>query len=323
MPFNSSPENAVVHDREDSSCQPLPLGNSGLEERPESSVERMRSVPKYPWALRHLPPFPPVANRLLGLLQDQDVTNTQLANAIKLDATFSFELLRLANSSLFGLSHKISDVSHAIAVVGLERVKAMVMMVALDTQIKSAMRYQRLVDCWIHCVACAVISERVAAGCGLQPEKAYTAGLLHDVGRLGMMTAYPQEYNRLINVAADEGFSLADAEFDVFDIDHCMAGAWLVAEWNLPDEVGAVAQTHHEPPVSGARDLCNVIRITNRMTNLLGFSVVETREEYSYQQLRGMLPSGSARALPDDPRELADHIQEKVLSYISPKAEAR
>ena len=284
-----------------------------------SGMTPMTTVPKYPWALRNLPPFPPVANRLLALLQNQNVSNMQLADVIRVDATFSFELLRLANSSLFGFAHQIIDIGHAISVVGLERVKAMVMMVALNAQIRSALRYQRLLDCWVHCLACAVVSEQVAYGCGLAPERAYTAGLLHDVGRLGMMTAYPQEYNRLLDVAADENLALIDAELDVFDIDHCMAGAWLVAEWNLPNEVGLVAQTHHETPIAGDRDMGNVIRITNRITNALGFQVLAEKPDFSYEALRRMLPSIAQRSLPENSEEMRLAIQDRVLSFTSTK----
>jgi putative nucleotidyltransferase with HDIG domain len=275
------------------------------------------TVPKYPWALRNLPPFPPVANRLLGLLQNPNITTKSLADIIRTDPTFSFELLRLANSALFGFAHQISDIGHAISIVGLERVKAMVMMVALNAQIRSALRFQRLMDCWVHCLACALLSERIAHGCGIDPERAYTAGLLHDVGRLGMMTAYPQEYTRLLDVTLDEHFDLAQTELDVFDIDHCMAGAWLAAEWNLPDEVGIVAQTHHEPPVPGDRDLGNLIRITNRLTNVLGFHVIPVTSDYTYEALREMLPGPARRTLPDDFTELRQEIQERILSYTS------
>lgn len=285
-----------------------------------SNPRRLQSIPKYPWALRNLPPFPPVAKRLLALLQNQDISINELAEVIRLDATFSFELLRLANSSLFGFSHQISDIGHAISVVGLERVKAMVMLVALNTQVKSALRYQRLLDCWVHCLACAVLSEKLAGGFGLPPGKAYIAGLLHDVGRLGMMTAYPQEYARLLEVAAEEKISLIDAEFDVFDIDHGIAGAWLAGEWNLPQEVAEVAQSHHNPPEPGVRDVGNLIRITNRLTNLLGFVVLPEKVEYSYEELCAMVPSGSRRHLPEDPEELREVIREKVLSFISPSA---
>lgn len=290
--------------------------------QPANTMQPFTTVPKYPWALRNLAPFPPVANRLLGLLQNQHVSNVQLADVIKVDATFSFELLRLANSSLFGFAHQISDIGHAISVVGLERVKAMVMMVALNAQIKSALRYQRLLDCWVHCLACAVLSEQVAYGCGVAPERAYTAGLLHDVGRLGMMTAYPQEYSRLLDVAAEENLDLVDAENDIFDIDHCMAGAWLAAEWNLPNEVRMVAQTHHEQPIPGDHDLGNLIRITNRMTNVMRFHVIPQKPESTYEELRDMLPGSAKRHIPKDSEEFRISIQERVLSFTSTTAAA-
>lgn len=283
-------------------------------------MEKLNSIPKYPWALRHLPPFPPVANRLLMLLQNEEVTTSQLSDVIKLDPTFSFELLRLANSSLFGFSQQVSDIAHAITIVGLERVKALVMMVALNAQIKSALRYQRLLDCWVHCLACAVVTESVAHSCGIPAERAYMAGLLHDVGRLGMMTAYPQEYARLLDVAAEEGLPLIQAEIDVFDIDHCMAGAWLAGEWNLPPEVRFVAQTHHEEPIPHDRELGNILRITNRLTNLVGFSVIPEIQEYKYEDLLEMLPPNARRRINGDPAVLKVEILEKVSVFAAPRA---
>ncbi len=283
-------------------------------------MEKLNSIPKYPWALRQLPPFPPVANRLLGLLQDPNVSNAQLSDVIRIDPTFSFELLRLANSSLFGFSQQVSDIAHAISIVGLERVKALVMMVALNAQIKSALRYQRLLDCWIHCLACAVLTETVARGCGISAERAYMAGLLHDVGRLGMMTAYPQEYARLLDVATEEGLPLIQAELDIFDIDHCMAGAWLAAEWNLPPEVRFVAQTHHEAPEPGDRELGNLLRITNRITNLIGFSVTPEPYIYSYEDLVDMLPQPARRRIDTSQSALKQEILEKVSVFAAPRA---
>lgn len=283
-------------------------------------MEKLNSIPKYPWALRQLPPFPPVANRLLGLLQNQNVSNSQLSDVIRIDPTFSFELLRLANSSLFGFSQQVSDIGHAISIVGLERVKALVMMVALNAQIKSALRYQRLLDCWIHCLACAVLTESVAHGCGIPAERAYMAGLLHDVGRLGMMTAYPQEYARLLDVATEEGLPLIQAELDVFDIDHCMAGAWLAAEWNLPLEVRLVAQTHHEPPEPGDRELGNILRITNRITNMIGFAVMPEPDIYSFEDLLDMLPQSARRRMETNQITLKQEILEKVSVFSAPRA---
>lgn len=283
-------------------------------------MQKLKSVPKYPWALRQLPPFPPVANRLLGLLQDQNVSNYQLSDVIRTDPTFSFELLRLANSALFGFAQQVSDIGHAISIVGLERVKALVMMVALNAQIKSALRYQRLLDCWIHCVACAALTESVARDTGILPEQAYMAGLLHDVGRLGMMTAYPQEYARLLDVAADEGLSLIQAELDVFDIDHCIAGAWLASEWNLPADVRLVAQTHHEAPEPHHRDLANLVRITNRMTNLLGFAVIPEPPVYSFEDLIDLLPQNARRHFNKNQNELKQELLEKVSIFAVPRA---
>jgi hypothetical protein len=135
-----------------------------------------------------------------------------------------------------------------------------------------------------------------------------------------MMTAYPQEYARLLDVASEEGLPLIQAETDIFDIDHCMAGAWLAAEWNLPMEVRLVAQTHHEAPEPGDRELGNLLRITNRMTNLIGFSVVPETDIYSFEDLMDMLPPTARRRIETNPATLKSEILEKVSVFAAPRA---
>jgi HD-like signal output (HDOD) protein len=132
------------------------------------------------------------------------------------------------------------------------------------------------------------------------------------VGRLGLMTAYPQEYVRMMSVTEENEFDVQQVEMDLFDIDHCMAGAWLAGEWALSTDIAVVAQTHHHEPTAGDTDVGNLLRITNRMTNVLGFTAVQEKQKWEYGHLRELLPAPARNAIPEDPDALQETVRERL-----------
>ena len=211
--------------------------------------------PQAPWALRLVPPFPAVAQRVLALVNSEDVGVRQVGDLIKLDPSFSAELLRFANSALFGSRREVRNLRHAISLVGLDRVKVMATFVAVNRMVRSAVGTQALRKVWLHSLATAVIAEEVSRVSRVAQDSAYTAGLLHNLGCLGMMSAYPSEYSRMLEVSNDYGFDLLGTERDLFEIDHCAAGAYLAQDWDFPDEIAAAIATHHDEPAR-ARAIC-------------------------------------------------------------------
>src|SRR5258706_5880969 len=102
---------------------------------------------------------------------------------------------------------------------------------------------------------------------GIAFDSAYTAGLLHNLGTLGLMSAYPDEYVRMLEVSDDFGFDLLRTERDLFDIDHCAAGAYLAQDWGFPDELAAAIATHHDEPVPGECTLDIIIQVSWTLTD--------------------------------------------------------
>ena len=194
--------------------------------------------PQAPWALRLLPPFPAVAQRVLALAGHEDLAIRDLGELVKMDPSFSAELLRFANSALFGVRHEVKSVSQAIVLLGLDRVKTMATLVAMNRMVRASVRMEALRRVWIHSLATALIAEEAARACGVPIDTAYTAGLLHNLGTLGLMSAYPEEYSRMLAVTEDFGFDLLRTEQDLFDIDHCLAGCYLAQDWDFPGRIG-------------------------------------------------------------------------------------
>jgi putative nucleotidyltransferase with HDIG domain len=228
-----------------------------------------------PWALEGLPPFPPVAMRVLQVLSQEDAVLRQLAELIRMDPAFSAEILRLANSAAFGFSARIDNLGRAIVLLGTERVRALTMTVALGIYTKHCRNNKVMQASWSHTLATAFLSEMLAQACALNRDRAYTAGLMHDIGRLGLLVAYPAEYENLTAVAVENSISVLEVERGMFDIDHCEAGRWLAKDWNFPVELQETIGTHHNGWTPSRRDLNWVLQIACSMADTLGFQVIQ------------------------------------------------
>lgn len=248
--------------------------------------------PQAPWALRLLPPFPAIAHRILALVSQEDVGANEVGKLIKLDPSFSAELLRFANSALFGARREVTSLAQAVARLGMDRVKSMATFVALNNMVRSSVRALALRKVWVHSVVTAIIAEEAARVAHLDGEVAYTTGLLHNLGTLGLMSAYPEEYSRMLEISNDFGFDLLQTERDLFEIDHCAAGAYLALDWHFPDQLAAAIATHHDEPLPQHRSLDNLIKVSWRLTDTLGFAAFSPAKNWAFEDLIAHLPNG-------------------------------
>jgi putative nucleotidyltransferase with HDIG domain len=246
--------------------------------------------PQAPWALRLLPPFPAIAHRILALASQDEVGAHEIAALIKLDPSFSAELLRFANSALFSVRRQVTSLTQAVALLGMDRVRSMATFVALNSMVCRSVRAPALRKVWVHSVVTAIIAQEAARLARLDSEVAYTTGLLHNLGTLGLMSAYPDEYSRMLEVSNDFGFDLLQTERDLFEIDHCAAGAYLALDWHFPDQLAAAIATHHDEPVANQRSLDNLVKVSWRMTDTLGYAAFSPARDWAYEELLPFLP---------------------------------
>lgn len=266
-----------------------------------------------PWALKDLPPFPWITTKLLQLFaaSGDEINVGRMTELIRSDASLSSEMLRRANSALFGLRAEVNSVERAVTMLGLDRVKSLAMTLGVGSYVRTALRLAVLRRCWRHSLGCALLAEEFAEACHQHPDQAYTAGLLHDVGRLALLVKYPQSYADLLSVVVENHFSILQSERDLFDIDHCEAGAWLAEEWDFPKELVAVIGDHHDPAESLTLDLTHLIRVTCRLADSLGFEVVQPETPEDPETILKELPR-PVRLGVEDIETLRQRLTEKV-----------
>ena len=179
-----------------------------------------------------IPAFAPVAIQLMNVVSQENVGLNQLAALIRADAGTSVEVLRLANSPLFGTRREITGILHALAMLGLSRVKSIVMTVAVRDFLAPARNSAMFAPCWRHSLACAFIAEEHAEDSQFDRDTAYTAGLLHEIGRLALIALEPETYERMARAEFPVG--LEDREREWFGVDRREVGLALLEQWKLP-----------------------------------------------------------------------------------------
>jgi putative nucleotidyltransferase with HDIG domain len=270
-----------------------------------------------PWALCKLPAFPPIATRLLQVMSKEDVGVKELTRLIASDVAFSAEVLRLANSALFGLEFQIDSLTHAVMILGLARVKSLAMTVAImKGYLKGILKNEVLRRCWCHSLACAYLAEELASACGLDKEQAYTAGLLHDIGRLSLLVAYPMEYTNLLHVAEENTFDVIECERQLFDIDHSEAGRWLADHWHLPKEFGEVAAGHHRESERNQFGMVELIRVGCSLSDSLGFEVVKAQHCWTLDEIHSQLPPPAREHVTLDKEDLKARTGGKIVALL-------
>lgn len=274
-----------------------------LEDRPPKAI-----------SLASIPAFPTVALRVLDLTSQDEPDFDLLIREIASDATLSAQVLRLANSALFGFATQIGTVQQAVFMLGAQQVQSLVMSVATANYSRAALRTEAFQRCWQHTIATAVLSREIAAAAGAaQPEQAYSLGLLHDIGRLGLLVAWPADYERMLQKADRNVLSLLDLETQQFAIDHCELGRRLMEEWKLPHEFCVVAGRHHDPPAGATKfDSLRIAHLSCRLADALDFWVAKPFTPLDVEAVISELPDAVRSRLPSDPLELKQKISSSL-----------
>jgi putative nucleotidyltransferase with HDIG domain len=268
-----------------------------------------------PAVLENVPPFPPVAAKLLGVLANADAEIREVAQLIGSDATFTARLLRCVNSYEFGLSSPVTNIQQAVALAGLDRTRQIALTQATAAYAKGALRTRELRRCWQHSIATAVLSDQIALACGVFTDIAFTAGIMHDVGRLGLLVAYPDRYERIIRDAATQCLDLLDFEQEEFGVNHTEAGRYLAERWGLPDELRRVAGRHHDPSEGCELDLLRIVHIACRLADALDYDVTRPLVPMNANDVLSELPLAARQRFVKSPEQLCVLIEKQILEF--------
>ncbi|MDQ8182658.1 HDOD domain-containing protein [Pelagicoccus sp. SDUM812005] len=190
-------------------------------------------------------------HRIVTALNSPDCSVDDVAEAIANDLSLTAKLLETVNSSFYGFGQNVSDTKQAISILGLSCVRDLVLAAHLFTQVGQDPEHLTLVkEIWHHSISVAGAARRISLHETKSQQaaaEAYSAGLLHDIGKLVLLGVVPDRYIEAQRLSREESHSPWQAEFKLIGCDHAEAGGYLLSRWGLPESLCEAVALHHRP----------------------------------------------------------------------------
>jgi putative nucleotidyltransferase with HDIG domain len=268
---------------------------------------------RLPWAHLRIPPFPQIAIRILQLTNNENVSMSQVSALISSEPAFSSEVLTIANSALYSGRFPVTSVLQAVAVLGTKNLRGLCLTVGVRAYLGDSLNNQSLRAMWRHSLACALIAQQLARAGSMSSGEAYTAGILHDIGRLALAVISAKEYASLLETHSGSASSVLQAERDLFGFDHCEVGQHLIQDWKLPANFANIVSDHHSARKKGDPwRMPDLINVSCRMADSVGFAVFQGCELTPYADLLEELPDRERKTFCADVNVLAFEVSSKI-----------
>jgi putative nucleotidyltransferase with HDIG domain len=222
--------------------------------------------------LRDLPPLPAIVADLMNHLGDEDTGARLLADKIAQDQALTAKTLRLANSSFYGMQRKVGTIQQAVAIVGLNSIQTLITAIVIIDRFSGCNGAFDLRAFWRHSIGTALCARTCATLSRINPDQAFIAGLLHDIGRLALASQVPDAYDRIAANRAERDCLVLDAERAILDIDHMRIGRALAEHWKFPLPIQQAIEHHHTPDRPGAGPLTALVHVADAIAHALDLS---------------------------------------------------
>ncbi|MFZ6844721.1 HDOD domain-containing protein [Undibacterium sp. RuTC16W] len=243
--------------------------------------------------IQRLPALSSIVTELLTSMEKDDVDIGSVVTKISHDQTLTAKALRLANSSFYGMQHQITSIQEAITVLGFRSIQTLVTTTAIISSFRE--NHASIFDFtvfWRHSIASAICAQEIARFVEMSPDKAFTACLLHDIGKLVLITVYQEQYTQVLERQKQSDTSLFLLENEMLGIDHAAVGSALASYWKFPEEIQHAIACHHAP--ENHQQLAMILHVADAIAHALDLThshdeAVPEINEFAWQQL-GLTP---------------------------------
>lgn len=234
-------------------------------------MNSLKAAEKVTEKIGDLPAMPAIVSEVLHLMEDPMVDMKQICDCLQKDPALTAKILRVSNSSYYGMKQYVGTLKLALVVLGAREVRNIVLAVSVfDTFGRGKLDAALPLELWDHSVRVAGLCKMLGARMhlALQGED-FIGGLLHDIGKMILWAQHGAEYEKFYFASRDIGDSIVERELAKYGFDHCDAAATLAAQWNLPVALRDALWMHHprndERTLESAKDpmLAALVRVSN------------------------------------------------------------
>lgn len=221
----------------------------------DKTIELVNSV-------KDIQAMPSVIVKVLNVMKKPTVSMKELGDLVMFDQSLTVKILALVNSAYYGFSQQISSISIALSLLGMVKVKNIIVAVAMKPMMSNAGDK----ELWKHSI-------KVAAGCEylasltkvMDADEAFIAGFIHDIGKMVLHMTNPKLYEKVVKVVNEENTDILDTERHYFDSDHVKTGSLLAKRWQLPILLANIVSYHHNPSLSSIPVPCNLVCAVDKL----------------------------------------------------------
>ena len=223
--------------------------------------------------IHDLPSLPEVVIDIMASLESEDVDIHVLAHKVAHDQALTAKTLRFANSSYYAAQAKVTSLQQAITLLGVQAVRNLITAAAMSGCLpeKPCAGFD-FTAFWRHSMAVGVCARHIARHLHLNQDMAFVAGLLHDIGRLVLVTCFTKHYEATIAYRNEHDCQLIDAEHAVLGIDHVEAGRILAVQWQFPAPLVHAISQHHAPQSEAGWAAQQLVHVANAVVHALDLS---------------------------------------------------
>jgi putative nucleotidyltransferase with HDIG domain len=236
-------------------------------------------------AVDELPPLPLVLNRVIALLNDNNASSSQIAAMIEKDTILAGSVLRCVNSAYYGLQSTVTSIRHAVSMLGFSTVRNLALAFSLRRMLTGARvppprlyaRYSQ------HSLSCALLAQYLVRYTKVEdPDTAFAAGLFHDIGKLLILTTFPDMTPKITEDFERSERTWEECERNLLGISHPEVSRIVMEKWKLPESIQRAVEFHHRPhecprDSDQALTLAQIIHAADIYVNEYGLEILPTK----------------------------------------------
>jgi len=231
--------------------------------------------------IEHLPTLPIVSKQIKDLFENDDITIRSLEDLIQKDAPLATKILKMVNSSFYGLINKTSSLEHALVILGLKEVKNIVLAFSIQSYFTNENSNIDRNRFWKHSIVCSQIAKFLGNHFNAPgKDTLFLSGLIHDIGKLVFDQYFHDEFLETVNMVVSKQIKTSEAEKNILGVTHYQVAAKLLQQWQFPKDVIMQVFYHHAPwhdmnYTSGSI----IIHLSDVISKMLGYTCIENEQQ--------------------------------------------
>jgi len=235
--------------------------------------QRLKKIHRY---ISKMPSLSTTVTKVMETCNNPEVSPNDLNRVISLDPVLTGQVIKLVNSAYYSLVNKVTSLTRAIIMLGINTIKNLALSLSIMGNIKGkdAFRAFTIDEFWSHSICVGVSAKLIAAAAGVpvnEREEFFVAGLLHDLGKIPLNSCYPDDYMAVVNFVKRDHVPLHSAEQKMFGINHCRVGGIIAEKWTLNKNLADALNYHHSPNAKAAenKEFLTIITLADMIAHMM------------------------------------------------------